>query len=92
MEIGTMLPRRKEANVMSRNLVSTRGLLYFLMLIFLVISFGCSDRDDRVLIYTASGTYNYSNGTLTMNWINSDFLCNGPKDGLIDTKTDVTVP
>jgi hypothetical protein len=76
---------------MNRRLVSIRGLLYFLMLMFLVISFGCSDGGDKVVTYTASGTYTYSDGTITMNWTNSDFLCNGPKDGFINTKTDVTV-
>jgi hypothetical protein len=76
---------------MNRRLVSTRGLLYFLMLIFLVFSFGCSSGGDKVVTYTASGTYTYSNGTITMNWTNSDFLCNGPKDGFINTKTAMTV-
>jgi hypothetical protein len=76
---------------MNRRLVSTRGLLYFLMLMFLVFSFGCSHGGDKVVKYTASGTYTYSDGTITMNWTNSDFLCNGPKDGFINTKTGVTV-
>lgn len=76
---------------MSRRLVSTRGLLYFFMLMFLVFSFGCSGGGDKAVKYTASGTYSYSDGTITMNWINSDFLCNGPIKGFTNTKTAVTV-
>lgn len=76
---------------MDRRLVSTRGLLYFLMLMFLVFSFGCSDGGGKVVAYTASGTYTYSAGTLSMNWTNSDFLCNGPIEGLANTNLDVTV-
>ena len=77
---------------MSGRLVSMRGLLYFLMLIFLVFSSGCSKSDDPVLTaYRASGTYSYSDGTLTMTWTNSNFLCNGPVEGSTNAKTGVTV-
>ena len=63
------------------------------VVLFMTITSCTSGGEDegKVRTYTASGTYTYSDGTLTMNWTNSDFLCNGPKDGFINTKTDVTV-
>ena len=63
------------------------------VVLFMTITSCTSGGEDegKVSKYTASGTYTYSDGTLTMNWTNSDFLCNGPIEGFINTKTDVTV-
>ena len=68
--------------------------LVLLWIVFFLIIAGCSsDGGDETNSrkFTASGTYAYSDGTLSMNWTNSDFLCNGPVEGFTNTKTNVKV-
>ena len=69
-----------------------RHILLSLLLFTVIVGCTSSGGDEaNVRRYTASGTYTYSDQTLTMNWTNSNFLCNGPIGSLTNTKKDVTI-
>jgi hypothetical protein len=79
---------------MKKRKVSTQVLLYFFMLMFLMV-IGCTGTNGPPPAgeSTASGTYQWESGEhmLTLNWLASTFLCNGPTVGIQEIESDVTI-
>ncbi|OPY06652.1 MAG: hypothetical protein A4E68_02312 [Syntrophaceae bacterium PtaB.Bin095] len=71
-----------------------RKIHILLSVVLFMAMAGCTSGggdEASVAKYSANGTYAYSDRTLTMNWTNSDFLCNGPIAGDTNTKTEVAI-